>query len=502
MRHMPNRALSRVIWAIIIIVILVVAMGVGVISYIATRPTTQISSTATTLAATQGTAITFSILHLASDGKATIYFGDGQSATDITSSSSSVSYTYENAGTYIVTAQETVGGSVVSSTNNAMKTIQIAPSVSAANAPLISVPVISLNSTLNPNEPVVSSNTAVYFSGGFLEAPTGQNIVISEYIWNFANGVNDTVTANSNTMDPNINPVNATYTQTGLYPVSLTLVTENTATAQTYSTTIERTVAVSSSSQPYTLYVYAGKIASPGVINVAEVVGGGPAGFDPQIDYETVGYEVILNTIGTLLIYDGSSTTTFLPMIAASVPTVGNGINTADTQYTFTIRNNLKFSNGDPITAYDVYYSMIRNLLFVGGVQGTPDWILAQYVVPGASAGIPIVANATDTTDYNAILNAVTYSNSANTVTFNLVSPTSPTLFFTAVAFDLGCGILDASWLQSVGAGITFSPAGFYSYQSQANENDFNTKLTVRPGSIRSIRNTELCPRSISSLST
>ena len=478
---MPNRALSRVIWAIIIIVILVVAMGVGVISYIATRPTTQISLTATTLAATQGTAITFSILHLASDGKATIYFGDGQSATDITSSSSSVSYTYENAGTYIVTAQETVGGSVVSSTNNAMKTIQIAPSVSAANAPLISVPVISLNSTLNPNEPVVSSNTAVYFSGGFLEAPTGQNIVISEYIWNFANGVNDTVTANSNTMDPNINPVNATYTQTGLYPVSLTLVTENTATAQTYSTTIERTVAVSSSSQPYTLYVYAGKIASPGVINVAEVVGGGPAGFDPQIDYETVGYEVILNTIGTLLIYDGSSTTTFLPMIAASVPTVGNGINTADTQYTFTIRNNLKFSNGDPITAYDVYYSMIRNLLFVGGVQGTPDWILAQYVVPGASAGIPIVANATDTTDYNAILNAVTYSNSANTVTFNLVSPTSPTLFFTAVAFDLGCGILDASWLQSAGAGITFSPAGFYSYQSQANENDFNTKVQFDP---------------------
>ncbi len=376
LKHMSNRALSRTIWAIIIIVILVIAMTAAVYSYIATKPTTQISITATSLAATQGTAITFTVLNLASNGKATLYFGDGQSATDITSSSSSVSHTYENAGTYIVTAQEAVGGSVVSSTNNAMKTIQITPLVSTANAPLISVPVISLNSTLNPNQPVVSANTAVYFSGGFLEAPTGTNIVISEYIWDFANGVNDTVTANSDTMDPNVNPVSATYTQTGLYPVSLTLITENTATSQTYSTTVERTVAVGSSAQPYAMYVYAGKIASAGVINVAENIPGGPYSFDPQIDYETVGYEVILNIVGTLLVYDGSSTTQFLPMIASFVPTVGNGINSAYTQYTFTIRNNMKFSNGDPITAYDVWYSMIRNMLLTGGAPSTPDWIL------------------------------------------------------------------------------------------------------------------------------
>ena len=81
----------------------------------------------------------------------------------------------------------------------------------------------------------------------------------------------------------------------------------------------------------------------------------------------------------------------------------------------------MKFSNGDPITAYDVYYTMVRNLLFVGGAPGTPDWILAQYLIPGATIGISIMANSTDTADYNAIMNAVTYSSSANTVTFNLV---------------------------------------------------------------------------------
>ena len=482
LRYMSNRALGRTIWAIIIIVILVVAMAAAVYSYIATRPTTQISLSATTLATTQGTAITFSVLHLASDGKATIYFGDGQSATDLTSSSSSATHTYEYAGTYLVTAQETDGGTVVSSTNSVMKTIEITPTVSSTLAPLISVPVISLNSTTNPNEPVVTANTPVIFSGGYLEAPTGPNMIISEYIWDFANGVSDTVPANSNTMDPNVNPVNATYTQTGLYPVSLTLVTENSVTLQTYNTTVVRTVAVSSSAQPFAVAVTSSKVPNPGVINVAENVPGGPYSFDPQIDYETVGYEVILNTMGTLLVYDGSSTTTFLPMLAASIPTVSNGgINANDTSYTFTIRSGLKFSNGDPITAYDVWYTMIRNLLFVGGAPGTPDWILAQYLIPGATIGISIMANSTDTADYNAIMNAVTYYSSANTVTFNLVSPTAPGTFFTAVVFPLGTGILDASWLQSVGAGITFSPAGFYSYQNQGNEGNYNSQVQTNP---------------------
>jgi ABC-type transport system substrate-binding protein len=168
-------------------------------------------------------------------------------------------------------------------------------------------------------------------------------------------------------------------------------------------------------------------------------------------------------------------------MIAASIPTVGNGINAADTVYTFTIRSGLKFSNGDPITAYDVYYSMIRNMLFEGGTPGTPDWILSQYLVPGASIGVSLMKNSTDTTDFNAIMHAVSYSTSSSTVTFNLVTATTPQIFFTALADSLGCSVMDASWLQSVSAGITFTAAGFYSYQSQANEGSYNTKVQFSP---------------------
>jgi peptide/nickel transport system substrate-binding protein len=479
---MSLKALARNIWILIIVVVLVIAMGVAVYYYETTRPTPQISLVMTTLMAAQGTAITFSVYNLVSNGKVEICFGDGRSATDLNTSSSTATHSYEYPGLYLVTAQETAGGKAVSSTNSSMKAIEITPTVSSDLAPMISVPVISLDSTANPNEPVVAPNTPVIFRGGFLGAPIGNNMSIYEYVWNFANGLSKTILANSSTLDPVENPVNATYTLAGLYPVRLTLVTENTSSLQTYNTTVMHTVAVSSSVQPYKLYVYTDNIPNPGVINVAENLAGGPYSFDPQVDFESIGEEVILNTMGTLLVYNGSSTTQFIPMLAASIPTVQNGgISSNSSTYTFTIRSDLSFSNGDPITAYDVWYTAIRNMLFVGGAPGTPGWIQAQYMIPKASTMISLMSNSTDTADFEAIMNAVTCNNGTNTVTFHLASAVNAAQFFTAVAYPLGGGILDAAWLQSVGAGITFSPAGFYSYQTQGNERSYNLKVQTDP---------------------
>jgi ABC-type transport system substrate-binding protein len=86
-----------------------------------------------------------------------------------------------------------------------------------------------------------------------------------------------------------------------------------------------------------------------------------------------------------------------------------------------------------------------------------------------------------DTTDFNAIMNALTYSNSSNTVTLKLVRPTVPELIFTAVANSAGAGILDANWLNQVGAGITFTPSGFYAYQNQGNYGSLNLKVQWDP---------------------
>jgi len=120
------------------------------------------------------------------------------------------------------------------------------------------------------------------------------------------------------------------------------------------------TIAVSGPAMAFSLYHWTCNVPNPGVITVVENQPGGPFSLDPDIDYEIVGYEVISNIIGTLLVYNGSSTTSFIPFIAEEVPTVQNGgISDNYTVYTFHIRPGLYFSNGDPITAYDVWYSII-----------------------------------------------------------------------------------------------------------------------------------------------
>jgi ABC-type transport system substrate-binding protein len=479
-RFTSKRAISRTAVAIIIVLI-VIAIAAAI--YISVLKPSQVKAQPITLApssllAIQGTPITFTVSGLLSNGIANLSLGDGHYAQ----TNSTVIYTYRYPGRYLVSASEVVNGKVVIDTDNATRLIQVTPNVNSSFAQLISIPVITFNLTRNPGAPLVNVNQTVFFYGGFLEEPTGTNISIISYVWNFGNGKTVTVQANSSTSEPQTNPVNTTYLAPGLYPVSLTIYTQNTSSGAKYSYTTYQTVAVSSSTESFKLFVYSGNIPNPNVINVAENVAGGPYSFDPQIDYESVGAEVVSNIFGTLLVYNGSSTTSFLPMIASQIPSVQNGeVNANYTSYTFQIRQGLKFSNGDPITAYDVWYSMIRDMLFVGGAPGTPDWILAQYLIPGATIGVPIMTAANDTSDFNAIMNAVTYSNSSQTVTFHLVRPITPQLFFTTIADPLGAGVLDAAWLQQVGAGITFTPAGFYNYQNEGNEGYYNTKVQNNP---------------------
>jgi len=426
----------------------------------------SISLAPSTFVAEQGTAITFTVFGLESNGVATVYFGDGHAAN----TTSFVAYTYLTPGRYLVAAQEFVNGEPVSSTFNALQTIQVTPQISVSLAPLISVPVVTFDVTKNPNAPIFPVNSNAYLYGGFLELPTGMNVTITQYVWDFGNGVTKTLRANSASFKPTDNPTSATYSQPGLYPVRLTLVTENAKSMTTYRTSVEQTVAVSSPSQPFTVFLYAGNVPNPSVINVVEKFAGGPSTLDPALAFDPASIEIdaTVNIFSALLPWNGSSTTNFIPMVATQIPSVSNGEISPDyTTYTFQIRSGMKFSNGDPLTAYDVWYSTIRTLLFYGG--------LSSYLVPAA---FPIMANASDTADFNAIMSAVTYSNSSNTVTFKLFSPVAPTHFFdVAPSF----GILDSKWLEQVGAGITFTPAGLYAYQNQVNPGNYNLKVQYDP---------------------
>ena len=356
--------------AALIIIVLIVGIVVAT-TYLTHRPAPSISLAPTTFVAQQGTAITFTVFGLESNGIATVYFGDGHEAN----TTSTVSYAYANPGRYLVAAQEFVNGQPVSSTFNALQTIQITPQTSLTLAPLISVPVITFDVTKNPSAPVIQVGDNAYLFGGFLQPPTGTNVTILEYDWDFGNGATKTLTANSTSLKPSGNPTTTTYTQPGLYPVTLTLVTQNSTSMTIYRTSVEQTVAISSPSQPYTVYLYSGSVPTPSVINVAENVAGGPFSFDPQLSSDFLGLEIIGNIFSPLLFYNGSSTTQFIPVAATQVPSIANGGISPDyTTYTFQIRTGLKFSNGDPLTAYDVWYSMVRDMLFVGGSHRLLVW--------------------------------------------------------------------------------------------------------------------------------
>jgi Bacterial extracellular solute-binding proteins, family 5 Middle. len=518
--------LSRAALAAIVIVIVVVAIGGGVgYYYVSTRPhvttTTTTTTTSTTTSTvtpsyslsppavssyttTAGTPITVTLTTFTpSPGSyALVYAGNG-SIINTTQGFASLVYRYP--GHYLVYYQVYRSGQLVgSSQGNLIEVLVAPPAFNESFAQLITVPVITL---VNLSEPIVSVGQTVHLMAGFLQPPTGTNMTVEEYIWNLGNGTTLTIPSVNGTgyalqtwltgsgdtsyLEPAKNPINVTYSSPGLYAVSLTVVTENITTKATYSYTTYYTIAVSSPTVPFSLFKPLVTVPNPGTIVVAENAPGGPFSFDPHIDYEAVGYEVILNVYGTLITYYGANTTEFIPMLAEYVPTVGNGINSNYTEYTFKLRPGLRASNGDPITAYDVWYSVIRDVLCSGGVPGTPGWILTQYLIPNYTPFTFVVTAPNDSQGAQEIINAVTYDNATDTVTFHLPKPTSPEALFTALSMTLGGAVLDAKWLEQVGDGINFTglynhnmtqlAEAFYQYEQTCNEGNYNTEVQWPP---------------------
>jgi ABC-type transport system substrate-binding protein len=233
-----------------------------------------------------------------------------------------------------------------------------------------------------------------------------------------------------------------------------------------------RSVAVESSTLLFALLTTGSGVQNPGVITTAEVQPGGPYSWDPQIDYDSVGDEELYNIFQTLVQYNGSSTFSFIPDLAAALPTQANGRISADYKtYTFQIRNDQYFSNGDPATAYDVWFSFARGMAFAGGSPGTPDWIQAQFLIPGVQNG---TASVYTNNTWTAATQSVTYNNGTNTVTFHFNRPVPETIVFQVLA-----GIVDAGYAWSVGSG--FNEANWDGYKNQANSGSYNTQMQWTP---------------------
>ena len=64
---------------------------------------------------------------------------------------------------------------------------------------------------------------------------------------------------------------------------------------------------------------------------------------DPAFDYEYSGWEIIANVYQTLVTYDHMDSTKFVGVLAENWTVSPDGLT-----YTFTLRQGVKFSNGDP----------------------------------------------------------------------------------------------------------------------------------------------------------
>ena len=131
---------------------------------------------------------------------------------------------------------------------------------------------------------------------------------------------------------------------------------------------------------------------------------GDPESLDPAYQYDTASYEIVYpNVYETLIGYDGSVLSTYVPRLATQVPSLANHLISADgLTYTFPIREGVKFHDGTTMTPEDVRYSTLRFML--QDRDGGPSWLLLSPLVGKES-----------TRDGDKI--AVTYAQAAKTVT-------------------------------------------------------------------------------------
>jgi peptide/nickel transport system substrate-binding protein len=117
------------------------------------------------------------------------------------------------------------------------------------------------------------------------------------------------------------------------------------------------------------------QIKNPDTIIYATI--GGPESMDPHWGYDTASGEVVYEMYDNLIDYKGKSTAEFVPMLATEVPSVENGLISEDgLTYTFPIRKEVKFHNGDILTPEDVVYSIKRALIF--DRSGGPTWMFCE----------------------------------------------------------------------------------------------------------------------------
>ncbi len=475
--------------SIVVAVIVIAAISVWAIIYLGTG-SLSVSSTSPFVAAKSAASFQAVITTpaLVSAGAVGWQFGD---ATNTSGAATNVSHTYAYPGNFFIFASSSLSNGKAVDNSMSLFPLQVGPAPVTDPNPLgeaSALGTLTVNKTASSaGAPLIAVGGSILFHASIHVAPDFAwsdevNAITNEwnnYSWTVTKltiDFGDGSAPSTNTSTPFDDTaagypyeVSHQYSTAGLYAVTLSVTTQNysfhqvdgvpaepTATpvspAQTLATIVGQSVAVGN----YQLVSYTQNIVNPGTIVNMESTTGGTWTLDPSINY--VGSEPIINIYQTLLAYNYTSTTEFVPIIADSIPTVANGGISADfMNYTFHIRQGIKFSDGTPVTPWDVKYSFTRTMLFVAGSPPTPGWLISQFLVPTDVDGNWLLS-------YANVNGAVSIDNSSQTVTFHLVLPAPPVVFYEIITSTLGCGIASHTWLENVGPKLVWSDAGFTNY--------------------------------------
>ena len=114
-----------------------------------------------------------------------------------------------------------------------------------------------------------------------------------------------------------------------------------------------------------------------------------PDTLDPHVTFSTPGWGIVQQIYQTLVNYNGSSYTTYVPVLAKSWSVSADNLN-----YTFVLRQDVHFSNGDPFNAYVMWFSLYRAII----MNQAGSFILQEnFWLPGVTyySGANESANAT-----------------------------------------------------------------------------------------------------------
>ncbi|HEV8049782.1 MAG TPA: PKD domain-containing protein [Thermoplasmata archaeon] len=407
-------------------------------------------------------------------------FGDGNNTTSKTPTAAHV---YAQPGTYLASVTASVNGAVHDNFQS-LVAIVVSPSYTSSSsgaAPSVGgVVAANTSDTTTGATTVIGQGQSVTLSGSYTSAPTNPSFLASPpTIAATGSGVttSNTKTTNSTATTTVI------YANPGIYTASFIgkSVSGSTTVFQNYVWT----VFVAASGVHAGLAGGATASSSPhkGSLNIYEYSPGGSTSEDPALDYETVGYEPIINVYQTLIAYNGSDSgpgyENFVPVQAACVPgspacsKLFSGDNlTSGNNYTFVLSGTSQFydsSNQKTWGVYpsDVLFSLARTLAFATqpAFGANNGWIVAQSLLStGSSAwdgGIHATLNNTPQGIFGAI--------GVNTSACPTAAMSAP--YHGCVTFNAGAN--GVSWpyfleLISDGLGSSIVPCGFFSASPQS----------------------------------